>query len=125
MNKEYGVLLISHVEEIATGLVKLISQVAADVTIKTAGGTEDGDIGTSFDKINAVLDEFEEDKILAFYDLGSAKMNLEMAMEFSAKEIILYETALIEGAYVAASLLQADVDLETIEEQLKPLIIKE
>lgn len=125
MNKEYGVLLISHVEEIATGLVKLISQVAADVTIKTAGGTEDGDIGTSFDKINAVLDKFEEDKILAFYDLGSAKMNLEMAMEFSDKEIILYETALIEGAYVAASLLQADVDLETIEEQLKPLIIKE
>ena len=125
MNKEYGVLLISHVEEIATGLVKLISQVAADVTIKTAGGTEDGDIGTSFDKINAVLDEFEEDKILAFYDLGSAKMNLEMAMEFSDKEIILYETALIEGAYVAASLLQADVDLETIEKQLKPLIIKE
>ena len=125
MNKEYGVLLISHVEEIATGQVKLISQVAADVTIKTAGGTEDGDIGTSFDKINAVLDEFEEDKILAFYDLGSAKMNLEMAMEFSDKEIILYETALIEGAYVAASLLQADVDLETIEEQLKPLIIKE
>lgn len=125
MNKEYGVLLISHVEEIATGLVKLISQVAADVTIKTAGGTEDGDIGTSFDKINAVLDEFEEDKILAFYDLGSAKMNLEMAMEFSDKEIILYETALIEGAYVAASLLQADVDLETIEDQLKPLIIKE
>lgn len=125
MNKEYGVLLISHVEEIATGLVKLISQVAADVTVKTAGGTEDGDIGTSFDKINAVLDEFEEDKILAFYDLGSAKMNLEMAMEFSDKEIILYETALIEGAYVAASLLQADVDLETIEEQLKPLIIKE
>lgn len=125
MNKEYGVLLISHVEEIATGLVKLISQVAADVTIKTAGGTEDGDIGTSFDKINAVLDEFEEDKILAFYDLGSAKMNLEMAMEFSDKEIILYETALIEGAYVAASLLQADVDLETIEEQLNPLVIKE
>lgn len=125
MNKEYGVLLISHVEEIATGLVKLISQVAADVTVKTAGGTEDGDIGTSFDKINAALDEFEEDKILAFYDLGSAKMNLEMAMEFSDKEIILYETALIEGAYVAASLLQADVDLETIEEQLKPLIIKE
>ena len=125
MAKEYGLLIISHVDEIATGLAKLISQVAADVTIKTAGGTEDGEIGTSFDKINAVLDEFEEDKILAFYDLGSAKMNLEMAMEYSDKEIILYETALIEGAYVAASLLQADVDLETIEAQLDPLVIKE
>ena len=60
MSKEYGILLISHVEEIANGLAKLIDQVASDVTIKTAGGTEDGDIGTSFDKINAVLAEFEE-----------------------------------------------------------------
>lgn len=125
MTKEYGLLLISHVEEIATGLAKLLDQVAGDVTIKTAGETEDGEIGTSFDKINSVLGEFEEEKILAFYDLGSAKMNLEMAMEFSDKEITLYETALIEGAYVAASLLQTDLDLEMIEEQLEPLIIKE
>lgn len=125
MSKEYGVLLISHVEDIANGLAQLIDQVAGDVTIKTAGGTEDGDIGTSFDKISAVLGEFEEDKVLAFYDLGSAKMNLEMALEFTDKEVKLYETALIEGSYVAASLLQADVDLATIEEQLKPLEIKE
>ena len=125
MSKEYGVLLISHVEDIANGLAQLIDQVAGDVTIKTAGGTEDGDIGTSFDKISAVLGEFEEDKVLAFYDLGSAKMNLEMALEITDKEVKLYETALIEGSYVAASLLQADVDLATIEEQLKPLKIKD
>ncbi len=125
MSKEYGILLISHVEEIANGLAKLIDQVASDVTIKTAGGTEDGDIGTSFDKINAVLAEFEEEKILAFYDLGSAKMNLEMAVEFSEKEVKLYETAFIEGAYVASSLLQADVELTEIEKQLEPLIVKE
>lgn len=125
MSKEYGILLISHVEEIANGLAKLIDQVASDVTIKTAGGTEDGDIGTSFDKINAVLAEFEEDKILAFYDLGSAKMNLEMAVEFSEKKVKLYETAFIEGAYVASSLLQADVELTEIEKQLEPLIVKE
>lgn len=125
MSKEYGILLISHVEEIANGLVKLIDQVASDVTIKTAGGTEDGDIGTSFDKINAVLAEFEEEKILAFYDLGSAKMNLEMAVEFSEKKVKLYETAFIEGAYVASSLLQADVELTEIEKQLEPLVVKE
>lgn len=125
MSKEYGILLISHVEEIANGLAKLIDQVASDVTIKTAGGTEDGDIGTSFDKINAVLAEFEEEKILAFYDLGSAKMNLEMAVEFSEKEVKLYETAFIEGAYVASSLLQADVELTEIEKQLEPLVVKE
>lgn len=125
MSKKYGILLISHVEEITTGLVKLLDQVAGDVTIKTAGGGEDGDIGTSFDKISTTLEEFEEDSVLAFYDLGSAKMNLEMAMEGTDKEVLLFETAFIEGSYVAASLLQTDVDLDTIEEQLEPLIIKE
>lgn len=125
MSKKYGILLISHVEEITIGLVKLLDQVAGDVTIKTAGGADDGDIGTSFDKINSTINTFEEETILAFYDLGSAKMNLEMAMEGSDKEVILFETAFVEGAYVAASLLQTDVDLDTIKEQLDPLIVKE
>ncbi|HLR88310.1 MAG TPA: dihydroxyacetone kinase phosphoryl donor subunit DhaM [Atopostipes sp.] len=125
MTKKYGILLVSHVEEITEGLIKLLDQVAGDVTIKAAGGAENGEIGTSFEKINGTLDEFEEETILAFYDLGSAKMNLEMAMEYSDKEINLYETAFIEGAYVAASLLQTDVGLDVIEEQLEPLIIKE
>lgn len=125
MTKKYGILLISHAEKITEGLIELLGQIASDVTIKAASGTEDGEIGTSFDKINGTLNEFEEETILAFYDLGSAKMNLEMAMEYSDKEINLYETALIEGAYVAASLLQTDMGLDVIEEQLEPLIIKE
>lgn len=125
MTKEYGILLVSHSEKIAEGLKDLLLEVAGDVTIATAGGTEDGDIGTSFDKISNVVAEMEEEKILAFYDLGSAKMNIEMVTDFSEKEITLYETSFIEGAYVAASLLQADVDLETINGQLEPLIVKE
>lgn len=125
MTKEYGILLVSHSEKIAKGLKDLLLEVAGDVTIATAGGTEDGDIGTSFDKISNVVAEMEEEKILAFYDLGSAKMNIEMVTDFSEKEITLYETSFIEGAYVAASLLQADVDLETINGQLEPLIVKE
>jgi len=125
MTKEYGILLISHVEEVANGLVQLLDQVAGDVTIKTAGGADEGAIGTSFDKINDALDAFDEESVLAFYDLGSAKMNLEMAMEDSDKDITLFETAFVEGSYVAASLLQTDSDLDTIREQLDPLTVKE
>lgn len=125
MTKKYGILLISHVEEITDGLLKILGQVAGDISIKAAGGAENGEIGTSFEKINEILNEFEEETILAFYDLGSAKMNLEMAMEYTDKKIILYETAFIEGSYVAASLLQANVDLDVIEEQLDPLTVKE
>lgn len=120
-----GITLVSHVAEIADGLPKLLNQVAKDVPITTAGGTNDGDIGTSMEKIMKAFDDNSADEILAFYDLGSAKMNLEMAMEMSDKKVHLYNTAFIEGAYTAASLLQAGVDLADIEKQLKPLTIKD
>lgn len=125
MSKNYGILLVSHVEEVADGLLRLLEQVAGDVTIKAAGGTEDGDVGTSFDKISNTLESFEEEAILCFYDLGSAKMNLEMAMEMTDKTVELFDTAFIESAYTAASLVQADVDLSMIKMQLDELKIKE
>lgn len=124
MANKPGILLVSHVSDIADGLATLLGQVASDVTIIAAGGTEDGEVGTSFDKISAAVEEFEEDAILAFYDLGSAKMNLEMAIETTDKNITLYDTAFIESAYTAASLLQVDVPVEDIDKQLAELKVK-
>lgn len=120
----YGILIYSHVPEIAQGLPKLLKQVAKDISITYAGGTDENDIGTSMEKISEALTTNTADEILAFYDLGSARMNLDMAVEFSDKTIHVYDTALIESSYVAASLLQAGVELSTIEQQLKPLKIK-
>lgn len=120
----YGILICSHVPEIAQGLPKLLKQVAKDISITYAGGTDENDIGTSMEKISEALTTNTADEILAFYDLGSARMNLDMAIEFSDKTIHVYDTALVESSYVAASLLQARVDLPTIEQQLKPLKIK-
>ncbi len=124
MSKEYGILLISHVEGLATGVATLLNEVASEVTIKTAAGTSEGEIGTSFDKIQETLESFKEDTVLAFYDLGSAKMNLELAIEVSDKEVTFYDTAFVEGAYTAAALVQADASIEAIEEQLMSLKIK-
>ena len=120
-----GITIVSHVPEITVGIEKLIKQVAKDVPLTLAGGTNDNDIGTSMDKIIKAFNENQADEILAFYDLGSAKMNLDMAVEFSDKKVHLYNTALIEGAYTAASLLQANVPLNEIEKQLQPLVVKE
>lgn len=120
-----GITIVSHVPEIAVGIEKLIKQVAKDVPLTLAGGTNDNDIGTSMDKIIKAFNENQADEILAFYDLGSAKMNLDMAVEFSDKKVHLYNTALIEGAYTAASLLQANVPLIEIEKQLQPLVVKQ
>ncbi|MFT4245669.1 MAG: dihydroxyacetone kinase phosphoryl donor subunit DhaM [Micrococcaceae bacterium] len=119
-----GVVLVSHVKEIGEGLNRLIKEVAKDVPITVAAGLEADEVGTSFDKILEAFEQNLGETLLAFYDLGSAKMNLEMAMEMTEKEVLLFDTALIESAYTAATLLQADAPLETIKDQLKTLKIK-
>lgn len=119
-----GIVVVSHVPEIAAGIQRLLGQVAQDVSITIAGGTDDNQVGTILTKITQAFDANHADELLAFYDLGSAKMNLEMAIEMSDKTVHLYDTALIESAYTAASLLQAAVPLADVEAQLEPLKIK-
>lgn len=124
MSEQYGILLVSHVAELADGLTRLLKQVAKDVTVKAVGGVEGGGIGTSFDKVIAVLNEMEEPEIFAFYDLGSAKMNLELVSEMTEKNLIICDAAFVEGAYLTAALLQADTPYEKICEQLQELYVK-
>lgn len=124
MTNQFGVLIVSHVPEIAQGVQRLIREVALDVPITIAGGTDDEQVGTGLTKIQTALAQNQASEILAFYDLGSAKLNLELAQEFSDKVIHLYDVALIEGAYTASALIQAGSDLANIESQLAPLKIK-
>ncbi len=124
MSEQYGILLVSHVAELADGLTRLLKQVAKDVTVKAVGGAEGGGIGTSFDNVIAVLNEMEEPEIFAFYDLGSAKMNLELVSEMTEKNLIICDAAFVEGAYLTAALLQADTPYEKICEQLQELYVK-
>ncbi|WP_217588147.1 dihydroxyacetone kinase phosphoryl donor subunit DhaM [Lentibacillus saliphilus] len=120
----FGVVIVSHVPELAKGLVALLKESAKDVPITYSGGTDDGDIGSSFTNISQAIEENTADEIFAFYDLGSAKMTLEMVMEMTDKQIHLMDTALVEGAFTAAALLQGGAPLERIMQQLKPLTVK-
>ena len=120
-----GILIVSHSKNLAQGLFDLISQVAADVGISYVGGLDDGSIGTSFEGIQAALDANDKDTILAFFDLGSARMNLEMVADFSDKEIIINNVPLVEGAYTAAALLQAGADLPNVLLQVRELEIRD
>jgi dihydroxyacetone kinase phosphotransfer subunit len=119
-----GIVLVSHVEEIGLGIKRLIEEVAKDVPITVAAGLPEHGVGTSFEKINEAFENNPADEILAFYDLGSAKMNLEMAMEMTDKTVYLMDTAVVESAYTAAALLQVDVPLDVIFDQLNSLKIK-
>ncbi|MBS7576077.1 MULTISPECIES: dihydroxyacetone kinase phosphoryl donor subunit DhaM [unclassified Enterococcus] len=121
---QYGILIVSHVFEIAEGAKRLIEQVAAHVSVSTAGGLEDGSVGTSLERIQEAIDQNTSDTILAFYDLGSAKMNLEICSEMTDKKVYLFNAPIIEGAYSAAALAEVDVPISDICAQLQELEIK-
>ena len=120
---DIGIVVVSHSKHIAQGVIDLVSEVARDISITYVGGTEDGGIGTSFDQVQAVVEQSDKDTLLAFFDLGSAKMNLELVADFSDKDIIINSVPIVEGAYTAAALLQAGADLDSIQTQLSELTI--
>ncbi|WP_423216794.1 dihydroxyacetone kinase phosphoryl donor subunit DhaM [Streptococcus equinus] len=123
MAKKVGIVIASHSKDIAKGTAEFISQVASNVPITFAGGTDDDRIGTSFERIKDAIDENEGELLLGFYDLGSSKMNLEMAAEMSEKDVLLQKVPIVEGAYTAGALLQAGLPFEAVLEQLKDLEI--
>lgn len=99
-----GIVLISHSEKVVTGIKEIIRQVITEVPVEIAGGTDDGGIGTSIEKISTAMEQANQGEgVLLFYDLGSAKMNAELAMELAdLQQVELVEAPLVEGAYVAA-----------------------
>ncbi|OZU86964.1 PTS mannose transporter subunit IID, partial [Virgibacillus indicus] len=79
-----GIVLISHSSKIVEGIKDLIGQVIQDVPIELAGGTEENDIGTSIDIIGKAINNADQGQgVLLFYDIGSAKMNAEIAIEMA------------------------------------------
>lgn len=102
-----GLVLVSHSAAVAEGAAALAGQMAPSVAIRPAGGLEDGSIGTSFDLIAAAIAEAEDgDGAVVLYDLGSALLTAETAVEFcdpeQAERIEIVDAPLVEGAIAAA-----------------------
>ena len=110
-----GLVLISHSASIAEGLRERVAQVAgAEVPVATAGGTDDGRLGTSAPRVAAAIRSTLDagaDGTLILLDLGSAALSLELALEeFDDDErarLRVSEAPLVEGAILAA--VQASV----------------
>lgn len=100
-----GLVLISHSPDIARGLEQFLRQFQPHVPIAVAGGTDEGELGTSAWKIKEAIESVYSPKgVLVLFDLGSAYLHAEMALELLAeRESIQFADApLIEGAYAAA-----------------------
>ncbi|MFW0768992.1 dihydroxyacetone kinase phosphoryl donor subunit DhaM [Arthrobacter koreensis] len=114
-----GLVIVSHSAKLAEGLAELAGQMAPDVAIITAGGTDDGGIGTSLEKVQAGIAQADGGAGAAILaDLGSAVMTAEMALEFldpgQREKVRLADAPLVEGAVAAAVAAQTDQDLAAV-----------
>lgn len=120
---DLGIVLVSHSKDLAQGVVNLVQQVAKDVPLTYVGGLTDGGIGTSFEQIEEIVADNPASQLLAFYDLGSARMNLEVVADLSDKQLLIQDVPVLEETYAAAALMQAGVPLADILAQLEDLKI--
>ncbi|WP_410616030.1 dihydroxyacetone kinase phosphoryl donor subunit DhaM [Amycolatopsis sp. lyj-109] len=114
-----GIVLVSHSAKLAEGLAELAAQMAPDVTIRPAGGLSDGSIGTDYDEVVAATQRADSgDGVVLLYDLGSAQMTAELAVESLAdpSAAIVADGPLVEGAIAAAVAAQAGQDRTAVAE---------
>jgi PTS hybrid protein len=111
------IVVVSHSDKIADGAVELAAQMAPDVMMVPAGGTSDGRIGTSMEKVMAALETAAGgDGVVVLTDLGSAVMTAESAMEFAEGDgpVLLADAPIVEGLVAAAVAAQGGASVHAV-----------
>ncbi|GAA0363182.1 dihydroxyacetone kinase phosphoryl donor subunit DhaM [Bacillus horti] len=99
-----GLVLISHSYHIVQGLKRLIQQIEPNVQIACSGGAN-GDLGTNMLEIKDAIQRVHSPMgTVILFDLGSALLNAEMAIEMLGESglVRIADAPLVEGAYAAA-----------------------
>lgn len=103
-----GIVLISHSRALAEGAAELARQMGVgEVTVRAAGGTEDGGLGTSLDLVETAVAEADGGAgVVLIADLGSSVLTARTYLEDredGGTEVVLADAPFVEGAVAAAS----------------------
>lgn len=118
-----NILIASHSKKLAEGLREILIQMAPNVNILVSGGDKDGNIGSNFDEINEIINEYAtNDGLVIFFDLGSSMMNCQMAIDMLDDEkkskVYLAGTPIVETSVRIAVEASAGQSLEKIVKYL-------
>lgn len=102
MAAHVGIVLVSHSAALADGAAELAGQVAGgEVAIEAAGGTADGRLGTSAEKVEGAVRRASAGAgVLILPDLGSAVLTVK-ALDFEGP-VEIADAPFVEGAVAAA-----------------------
>jgi PTS hybrid protein len=117
MNQSVGIVLVSHSAGLAAGLRELLGQIGADrIPVAAAGGTADGRIGTSYEKILQAIGEADRGAgVLVLPDLGSSVLTAMAVLEDHPRpDVLMVDAPFVEGAVAAAVAASGGADLESV-----------
>lgn len=104
-----GIVIVSHSQKLAEGVVELAYQMAdKQMKIIAVGGLEDGSIGTDTFRIMEAIKTAESGEgVLILVDLGSSVLSAQLAVDLLRQEdyegrIVIVDAPLVEGAIVAS-----------------------
>lgn len=112
-----GLVLVSHSQDIASGLAELAAQMAgAGVLIETAGGTPDGGLGTDDGRVrDAIRRANSGDGVVVIGDLGSAILTVRHVLERNGNGVVrLADAPFVEGAVAAAVVASVGADIDAV-----------
>ena len=116
-----GIVLVSHSAALAEGTAELAGQIAGGtVTIAAAGGTEDGRIGTSIDKVERALRLADAGAgVVILPDLGSSVLTVRALLSDAddlPDPIAVADAPFVEGAVAATVTAAAGGDVKAVLE---------
>jgi phosphoenolpyruvate---glycerone phosphotransferase subunit DhaM len=113
-----GIVLVSHSAELAEGAANLAAQVSGGtVTIIAAGGTDDGDLGTSAAKVERGLSQADRGAgVVVLPDLGSAVLTVRAVLtdRSGLQNVLLADAPFVEGAVAATVTAAAGGDVKAV-----------
>ncbi|WP_041914370.1 dihydroxyacetone kinase phosphoryl donor subunit DhaM [Selenomonas ruminantium] len=116
-----GIVIVSHSEKLAAGVVEIARMMAPNAPLAAAGGLEDGELGTSYARISAAVEAvYSEDGVAVLMDMGSAVMTTEIVVEdMEDKKVMMLDCPLVEGAVLAAVESTGGITLDELAVKIK------
>ncbi len=103
-----GIVIVAHSDMLARGLKEIAQEmVDGHVKIVAAGGLDDLTMGTNAERIfKAIKQAWSPDGVLILFDLGSALISTEVAIEMLSPDerpyVVISNAPMVEGTIVAA-----------------------
>jgi PTS hybrid protein len=117
MRAPVGIVLVSHSALLAAGLRELVGQIGGEtVPVALAGGTDDGRIGTSYDRVLAAIQDADRGAgVVVLPDLGSSVLTARTVLDDHPRsDVLLVDAPFVEGAVAAVVTAASGADLKTV-----------